>query len=77
MQGNKETLNKLLLVAATHHTRAVGMLNPVRDKHEGNYPGRGGKTPVTSAMVELVQNALEGKNVKTSRELSWKEKNDG
>ena len=53
------------------------MLNPVRDKHEGNYPGRGGKTPVTSAMVELVQNALEGKNVKTSRELSWKEKNDG
>ena len=32
--------------------RVAGMLNPMRDKNEGTYRGRGGTTPVTTAFPE-------------------------
>ena len=32
--------------------RAVGMLNPMRDKNEGTYQGGEGTTPVTTARPE-------------------------
>ena len=40
------------LATFDENQRAVGMLNPVRDKNEGTYRGGEGTTPVTTACLE-------------------------
>ena len=59
------------MAALDENRRAVGTLNPMRDKkNEGPYQGGGGKgtTPVTTACPE--EKTAEGK---TSYELVWLE----
>ena len=54
------------LATLDKNRRAVGMLNPMRDKNEGTYRGGEGMTPVTTA-------CLAPRRVKppTWYELSW------
>ena len=40
------------LATFDENRRAMGMLNPMRDKNEGMYRGREGTTPVTTACPE-------------------------
>ena len=40
------------LATFDENRRAVGMLNPMRDKNEGTYRGGEGTTPVTTACPE-------------------------